>query len=145
MAKKLQTLKSVGIKKMPVNKPGLPAPSVNAMGKSGTTLSNVDVRPTRMQTALHDIQYPVKTVIKESIKEPLKSKNILKKSASLVGVAGSIAGAAGLAGVSLFNAASGQARYNKNKRAGYERADLLENNKKVSRDIPLPSSDSLFE
>ena len=48
--KKPEVLKAMAIKKMPVNKPALPAPSMNAMGdrnqfnKSGSTLSDVEVK-----------------------------------------------------------------------------------------------------
>jgi hypothetical protein len=159
---------------LPVNikKPSIPQSS-NAMGASGTILNNVNVRPTRAQTAMHD----VKTFHKEYIsgtKDLLKSKNILEKAKGLA--AGSIGGIMqegmplAMSTPALFNVISGQARYNKNKRAGFGRnfgvpnvAENRERSKGLSksdsilavqgklpavtsgRDTPLPSSDGILK
>lgn len=123
---------------MKTRKPGLPVnipkPSIpqgpNAMGKSGTFLQNVSVRPTRAQTAMHD----VKTLHKEMsgrAKELAKSK---KKSDKIAGIgagviaAGQVAVAPGLhAAPALANVISGQIGYNKNRRAMFGREVPLEN------------------
>jgi hypothetical protein len=90
---------------LPVNikKPSIPQSS-NAMGASGTILNNVNVRPTRWQTAKHDAKFPFKG---ESTVEKIGNTLLT----------------APLSVASAFNVASGQARYNKNKRAGLERGE----------------------
>ncbi len=168
----------------PVNipKPSIPvrtqakkdSTSSNAMGKSGTFLQNVNVRPTRAQTAMHD----VKTFHKQTasdLKEALKSKNVVEKvgAAVYIPTSGVMHATMPLAmsTPSLFNVISGQARYNKNKRAGLERnfgvpnvAANRERSKGLSesdstlavqgklpaastagRDTPLPSSDGILK
>ncbi len=169
---------------LPVNipKPSIPvrtqakkdSTSSNAMGKSGTFLPNVNVRPTRAQTAMHD----VKTLHKQSasdLKGALKSKNVVEKvgAAVYIPTAGVMHATMplGMSALPLFNVVSGQARYNKNKRAGLERnfgvpnvAANRERSKGLSesdstlavqgklpaastagRDTPLPSSDSILK
>jgi hypothetical protein len=155
--KKTETLKPMAVKKMPVNKPAMPGPtSANAMGKSGTFLENVNVRPTRLQTAKHDAKFWTNFFIKD-IKSDFKSKKIGDKARGVLGAVATIATAPPSLGYSLFNVASGQARYNKNKRAGMERPEyvgsreqkLTNMNKKsisksdslsASRDYPLSES-----
>lgn len=161
---------------LPVNIPKPTIKSPNAMGKSGTFLSNVNVRPTRAQTAMHDVKTLHKQAVKD-VKETLKSKkdNIVQKGAAIASVP--IAGAMhatmplGMSALPLFNVVSGQARYNKNKRAGLERnfgvqnvAENRERSKGLSksdstlatqgklpaassagRDTPLPSSDGILK
>jgi hypothetical protein len=130
----------MAVKKMPVNVPALPSP--NAMGKSGKFLSEVEVRPTRLQTAKHDAKYFANSIIKD-----IKSE--FKYGSKAKGVAGSLAAVANIpsiAGYSLFNVASGQARYNKNKKAGFERPEYLESRGKKLTDInkkSISKSDSL--
>lgn len=126
---------------MKTRKPGLPVniskPSIqspNAMGKSGTTLENVNVRPTRWQTAKHDASYFTRSVL-EGAKQGLKSKNVLSKvSGAILGASIPLTAPASTVG-SIFNVISGQARYNKNKRAGLERGE--EGFKVRNSSIPL--------
>ena len=147
MAKqKLQTLKPMAVKKMPVNKPAMPGiTSANAMGKSGTFLQNVNVRPTRLQTAKHDAKFWTNFIIKD-IKSDFKSKKIGDKAMGVLGAVTAVATAPPSLGYSLFNVASGQARYNKNKKAGFERPEYLESRGKKLTDInkkSISKSDSL--
>jgi hypothetical protein len=108
---------------LPVNisKPSIPQSS-NAMGASGTVLNNVNVRPTRWQTAKHDAAYLTKN-LGGALKKSIKSPNLGEKAKGVLGTAIMGATIPSNAGVSLFNVISGQARYNKNKRAGLERGD----------------------
>lgn len=96
--------------------------STKSEGATGSVLNNINVRPTRWQTAKHDAAYLAKTAVNE-IKSDLKSPK-LKSKARGVAVAGTaLVNTPGIVGASLFNVISGQARYNKNKRAGLERGD----------------------
>ena len=117
-------LPSKSILKMPVNKPALPAPSMNAMGRSGSTLQNVNVRPSRWQTAKRDASY----ITRESLK-PLKNSrngNIGDKVKAGLFTAGMSLMTPQNVAASAFNVISGQARYNKNKRAGLERGKVFD-------------------
>ena len=161
---------------LPVNikKPSIPQSS-NAMGASGTILNNVNVRPTRAQTAMHDVKTFHKEMSKR-IKNDVKSKNVSTKAGGVLAgtiAAGQVALAPGLqASPALANVISGQIGYNKNKRAMFGRGIALENtnvaaNRERSkglsasdstlavqgklpavtsgRDTPLPSSDSILK
>jgi hypothetical protein len=103
-------------KALPVNIPAKTIQSPNAMGPSGTTLDNVNVRPTRWQTAKYDAKAPTKSLASE-IKSELKSKNLGEKAKGALRTASAIGASPAVAALSLYNVASGQARYNKNKRA----------------------------
>ena len=103
------TLRAKSVKPMAVNIPKVS----NLLSPSGSQLQNVNVRPSRMQTAKHDAAY-----IFNSTKDINSPKSTAGKVANAVG-SGILA--AGTAPVSLFNVISGQARYNKNKRAGFEK------------------------
>ena len=141
--KKPETLKPMAVKKMPVNVPALPSPG--AMGKSGKFLSEVNVRPTRLQTAKHDAKYFANSIMKD-IKSDFKSKKIGDKAMGVLGAVTAVANIPTIAGYSLFNVASGQARYNKNKKAGFERPEYLESRGKKLTDInkkSISKSDSL--
>ena len=136
------TLKSKDVKKMPVNAPKVktPPPTNDAMGPSGTVLNNVNVRPSRFQTAKRDASY----ITRESLK-PLKSSikgNIGDKLKAGLFTAGMSAMTPQNVAASAFNVISGQARYNKNKRAGLERGkvfdmgpDIKKNGGKVAKKI----------
>lgn len=113
---------------LPVNikKPSIPQSS-NAMGASGTVLNNVNVRPTRWQTAKHDakvIYKDTKTLGDLVSKGKTKAGKAVKKGLNAIGgaigTAVSVTGGLPMVG---FNVASGQARYNQNKRAGLERGE----------------------
>jgi hypothetical protein len=108
---------------LPVNikKPSIPQSS-NAMGASGTVLNNVNVRPTRWQTAKNDATYLTKD-LGGALKKSIKSPNLVEKAKGVLGTAIMGATIPSNIGASLFNVISGQARYNKNKRAGLERGD----------------------
>ncbi len=120
---------------LPVNiaKPSIPQSS-NAMGSSGTVLNNVDVRPTRWQTAKHDATYLTRGLV-DATKGALKSPNLVEKAKGVLGATAIGATAPSNVGFSLFNVISGQARYNKNKRAGLERGE--EGFKVRNSSIPL--------
>jgi hypothetical protein len=161
-------MKPMAVKKMPVNKPAMPGiTSANAMGKSGTFLQNVNVRPTRLQTAVHDAKYFTKS-LSNSVKEDLKSSKVKSKIGGAVGAVVSGVTAAVAPGLyalpSAINVISGQARYNKNKRAMMERGESIDNtatsmsksdslaatkgqlnSPRVYRDTPLPSSDGILK
>jgi hypothetical protein len=133
-------LKSKSVKTMPVNAPKLktPPPTNDAMGPSGTVLDNVNVRPSRWQTAKRDASY----ITRESLK-PLKSSlkgNIGDKLKAGLFTAGMSAMTPQNVAASAFNVISGQSRYNKNKRAGLERGkafdmgpDMKKNGGKVAK------------
>ena len=104
-------LKSKSVKPVAVNVPKVAAP----LSPSGKMLENVNVRPTRWQTAKHDAAY-----IYNSTKDMNPTKNKVGKVATSL-FSGALA--AGTAPFSAFNVVSGQARYNKNKRAGFERSE----------------------
>ena len=108
---------------LPVNiyKPSIPQSS-NAMGASGTVLNNVNVRPTRWQTAKHDASYITRSVASD-VKNDLKRSNLGSKARGVFGVGAGIVTAPATAVASAVNVISGQARYNKNKRAGLERGE----------------------
>ena len=110
----ISTLKPKSIKPMAVNMPKVAAP----LSPSGKMLENVNVRPSRWQTAKYDAN-----VLNTSIdpyKTPGKTKvEKIAKTADKVMRTG-LSFATGLPLVA-FNVISGQARYNKNKRAGLER------------------------
>ncbi len=120
---------------LPVNisKPSIPQSS-NAMGSSGTVLNNVDVRPTRWQTAKHDATYLTRDLT-GALKKSIKSPNLLEKAKGVLGAGIMGATIPSNAASSLFNVISGQARYNKNKRAGLERGE--EGFKVRNSSIPL--------
>lgn len=107
----------------PVNikKPSIPQSS-NAMGASGTILNNVNVRPTRWQTARHDASYLTES-IGQDIKKDLKSGKLASKARGAFGAGAAIFTAPANAVASAANVISGQARYKKNKRAGLERGE----------------------
>ena len=141
--KKPETLKPMAVKKMPVNVPALPSPG--AMGKSGKFLSEVNVRPTRLQTAKHDAKYFANSIMQD-IKSDFKSPKIGDKAKGVLRTVAAVANTPSIAGYSLFNVASGQARYNKNKKAGFERPEYLESRGKKLTDInkkSISKSDSL--
>jgi hypothetical protein len=108
---------------LPVNikKPSIPQSS-NAMGASGTILNNVNVRPTRMQTAKNDATYLTRD-LGGALKKSIKSPNLVEKAKGVLGAGIMGANIPTNIGASLFNVISGQARYNKNKRAGLERGE----------------------
>jgi hypothetical protein len=141
--KKLETLKPMAVKKMPVNIPAMPGiTSANAMGKSGSTLQNVNVRPSRWQTAKRDASY----ITRESLK-PLKSSikgNIGDKIKAGIFTAGMSVMTPQNVAASAFNVISGQARYNKNKRAGLERGKVWDIGAAMPRDSSIPLAPTQF-
>lgn len=122
---------------LPVNisKPSIPQSS-NAMGASGTVLNNVTVRPTRWQTAKHDASYVTRSLA-GAVKDDLKSPKLLRKVSGVLTAGIGLATLPSNAAISAFNVASGQARYNKNKRAGLERGENLGPFKVRNSSIPL--------
>jgi hypothetical protein len=102
-------LKSKSAKSVPVKAPKVSSP----LSPVGKMLENVNVRPSRMQTAKYDAAY-----VFNSTKEINNPKTKVGKAVNTL-MSGALA--AGTAPVSAFNVLSGQSRYNKNKRAGFER------------------------
>jgi len=134
-------IKPMAVKKMPVNKPAMPKiTSANAMGKSGTFLQNVNVRPTRLQTAVHDAKAYSKMAVGDIKNNTHQTKADSKKIGNKAKAIGGAALALANAPAVLLNVASGQARYNKNKRAGVERPDYL---KSVGRRQTMSDSGSM--
>ncbi len=122
--------------------------SSNAMGQSGTFLQNVSVRPTRAQTAMHDVKTLHKH-LSDPIKNEIKSKKGLKKTPGVLSgtiAAGMVGSAPQLhAAPALANVISGQIGYNKNRRAILGRKWGLEDTKAAAnreRSKGLSESDS---
>lgn len=114
----------------------------NAMGPSGTTLENVNVRPSRWQTAKHDASYATRALLNHG-KNALRSRNIGDKAAGVAFLGALPFVTPQNAAMSAFNVISGQARYNKNKRAGLERGDNLGKFRVSDLSDKMSKSDSL--